>query len=331
MDLKFPRFARRTDAGQGRARWSRWLGVFNLNDPRWGRGEEGGSSEPKGEQPPRDQRPNGANQGPPDLDELWRDFNRRLNGAIDQVDLNNAYGDKRTYSKEDIVEKLGIDVSKKTVFVLAHAFSDAPHVGGTLAFDDYYDWLRQTLARLSANQDINVIVKPHPSSYMWGEKGAVEMLLEELGATNINITPGDFNTASIKNIADYIVTARGTAGLEYSGLGIPAITCGEGYYSGFDIAIEHLEPDSYFKALDNISSLSPLPENVSQRARVLLYLTFTKLARSTLAPSRHIYPGDDTAALIPQHYGEISANLSKRGLVRDKFMIEVEKAVDRAF
>jgi membrane protease subunit HflK len=78
MDLKFPRFARRTDAGQGRARWSRWLGVFNLNDPRWGRGEEGGSSEPKGEQPPRDQRPNGANQGPPDLDELWRDFNRKL-------------------------------------------------------------------------------------------------------------------------------------------------------------------------------------------------------------------------------------------------------------
>jgi membrane protease subunit HflK len=77
MDLKFPRFARRTDAGQGQPRWHRWLGVFNLNDPRWGRGDDGQSTDPKNEQQSRDQRPQG-NQGPPDLDELWRDFNRKL-------------------------------------------------------------------------------------------------------------------------------------------------------------------------------------------------------------------------------------------------------------
>jgi len=53
-------------------------GVFNLNDPRWGRGEDNKNSE--GNRP--DQKPEGngrgPNQGPPDLDELWRDFNRRL-------------------------------------------------------------------------------------------------------------------------------------------------------------------------------------------------------------------------------------------------------------
>jgi membrane protease subunit HflK len=38
-----------------------------LNDPNWGRGSRG----PQG--------PGGGNQGPPDLDELWRNFNRRLN------------------------------------------------------------------------------------------------------------------------------------------------------------------------------------------------------------------------------------------------------------
>jgi membrane protease subunit HflK len=37
-----------------------------LNDPNWGRGSRG----PQG--------PGGGNQGPPDLDELWRNFNRRL-------------------------------------------------------------------------------------------------------------------------------------------------------------------------------------------------------------------------------------------------------------
>jgi membrane protease subunit HflK len=39
---------------------------MSLNDPNWGRGNRG----PQG--------PGGGNQGPPDLDELWRNFNRRL-------------------------------------------------------------------------------------------------------------------------------------------------------------------------------------------------------------------------------------------------------------
>lgn len=45
---------------------------FSLNDPRWGRGSQND-----------DQRPNQdgkkPNDGPPDLDQLWRDFNQRLN------------------------------------------------------------------------------------------------------------------------------------------------------------------------------------------------------------------------------------------------------------
>jgi len=44
-----------------------------MNDPQWGRNANGGNSE--GGRPPR--RP-GSTEGPPDLDELWRDFNQRL-------------------------------------------------------------------------------------------------------------------------------------------------------------------------------------------------------------------------------------------------------------
>ncbi|UHL65106.1 FtsH protease activity modulator HflK [Paralcaligenes sp. KSB-10] len=43
--------------------------IFNLNDPGWGRGNNNGS------EPPR--RPN-KGEGPPDLDEVWRDFNNRI-------------------------------------------------------------------------------------------------------------------------------------------------------------------------------------------------------------------------------------------------------------
>jgi modulator of FtsH protease HflK len=84
---------------QARAfRWAelsgRIRGMFNLNDPRWGRGDDKPADaakpepeRPQGDVPPpqgdngRGQRP-GATQGPPDLDELWRDFNRKLGGLF---------------------------------------------------------------------------------------------------------------------------------------------------------------------------------------------------------------------------------------------------------
>ncbi|MGJ7492428.1 FtsH protease activity modulator HflK [Variovorax sp. ZT4R33] len=68
--------------------------MFNLNDGRWGRGDEPSSNgdRPTGNRPDADPPPSGnnnnrprgqgPNQGPPDLDELWRDFNRKLGGLF---------------------------------------------------------------------------------------------------------------------------------------------------------------------------------------------------------------------------------------------------------
>jgi membrane protease subunit HflK len=66
--------------------------TFNLNDSRWGRGDdksgEAGKpnevgSDPQPSKPPApDRRPASASSGPPDLDELWRDFNRKLGGLF---------------------------------------------------------------------------------------------------------------------------------------------------------------------------------------------------------------------------------------------------------
>ena len=58
--------------------------VFNLNDGRWGRGDDHshqqqGSADGSQGKPPEDQRrPPPRPNGPPDLDELWRDLNRKI-------------------------------------------------------------------------------------------------------------------------------------------------------------------------------------------------------------------------------------------------------------
>lgn len=69
-------FARAAAASAGRA----GRRLFNLNDSRWGR-----ALEPQENEPTRNQGSGGGggrNDGPPDLDELWRDFNRKLSGLF---------------------------------------------------------------------------------------------------------------------------------------------------------------------------------------------------------------------------------------------------------
>jgi modulator of FtsH protease HflK len=64
---------------------SRLLGMFNLNDGRWGRDNENGTQSGPTEPKPDDKKPQGpAAGGPPDLDELWRDFNAKLSGLFGQ-------------------------------------------------------------------------------------------------------------------------------------------------------------------------------------------------------------------------------------------------------
>ena len=60
----------------------RRLGVkLSLNDPRWGHRPEGDNKQQEGKKP---------GEGPPDLDQMWRDFNVRLNRLFGQ---KNSGGD----------------------------------------------------------------------------------------------------------------------------------------------------------------------------------------------------------------------------------------------
>lgn len=64
----------------------RKIGVkFSLNDPQWGRGSQNDNRDNQNNGNNGDKRPekpSGNNDGPPDLDQLWRDFNQRLSGLF---------------------------------------------------------------------------------------------------------------------------------------------------------------------------------------------------------------------------------------------------------
>ena len=259
------------------------------------------------------------------LEQARNYFRSRFEGAVEQIDVKNSFVGKKVYDFAEL-QKIYPELSehKKNIVVMSHAFSDAPHVGEGLIFADYYEFLEKTLCYLNSCEQINCFVKPHPSSYMWNEKGGVEEMIERNNLQNIYITPSDFNTSSISDFADCIITAKGTAGLEFSCLGIPAITAGKGYYSGFGITPEPDTIEEYFELLRSCHRLDKLDQTTIDRAIVLLYMVSLSRRHSAILPAQHIMPHEKYDEVFEGKFAEIVENIKLGKQMKDSFYREVK-------
>ncbi len=187
------------------------------------------------------------------------------------IDTKLAYSDKKkSYSRKELIEKLGINNGNLIIFIFAHVFRDSPHISSKLLYKDYYEWLENTLLYAGQIEKINWIVKEHPSGdSVYKEKGVIDKMLKKRKASNIYICPVDFNTNSIEKTADAIVTCQGTIGIECSCLGIPAVICGKAFYSGFGFTIEPKNKDQYKKKLANLKNVKRLSAGQIEKAKIV--------------------------------------------------------------
>ncbi|HEV3106343.1 MAG TPA: FtsH protease activity modulator HflK [Trinickia sp.] len=65
--------------------------ILSISDPRWGRGDGNGNRQ----RPNDPKRGQGDGEGPPDLDEMWRDFNRRLSRLFGGKGQGSGPGERR--------------------------------------------------------------------------------------------------------------------------------------------------------------------------------------------------------------------------------------------
>jgi|APSaa5957512535_1039671.scaffolds.fasta_scaffold03665_9 hypothetical protein len=204
-----------------------------------------------------------------DLDRLCLEakesLHQRLDSKISQIDAQKAYRGK-VYTKKELKHALGIRNEKKIAFVLAHIFKDAPHLSSSMLHADYYQWLFTTLEICSRSTDLNWVVKPHPSSILYDECGLIEKMVDKLNSANVFICPDDLNTKSLSVCADTLITVHGTAGLEYSCLGIPVVLAGKPFYSEFGFTIEPDSKANYEKALLNLNNVTALTDKQINKA-----------------------------------------------------------------
>ena len=225
----------------------------------------------------------------------------RLSGEIRDLGARLAFRGKRVLTKEELTKALDLDPNLPNVFIMAHVFCDTPCGCGRLLFQDFYWWLRETLEATRVTQSCNWIVKPHPSAHLYGEAGAMERLMDHLAIPGIRLAPPDMSTASLINGADAMVTARGTAAMEFACFGIPSLIAGPTIYSGFGIANEPKTREEYFSLLRDAHRLPRLTDEQIARAKAVVYLTQVATEHSSpmlprdSIPAEVLFSGDRAA------------------------------------
>ena len=211
----------------------------------------------------------------------------RLAGVLkDDLDSKRAFArTKREYtSKEEFCKDYGISAKKPCVFVMLHAFNDFPHHFERYIFIDYYHWFIETLKIVRGVDSVNWIFKEHPSAEFYPNDANLNGIFELCDEPHILFLDRNsfFNSSSLCYIAHAVVTCLGTAGLEFSCFGVPAVIAADNWYSGQGICYEPQTYQAYRELLENIiDRVEPLGKEMQDRARILFYLQYASVYDKT--------------------------------------------------
>ena len=198
-------------------------------------------------------------------------------------DTRRLQSGKQILPENEIYRRIHLDPQKKTAIIFSHIAWDAAFFFGSGLFDDFEDWLFQTVQFVSQTAEcrqMNWIVKEHPFNVFKLQRESIKVtserrLLQPLMPfpEHICFMPAntEINTRSLFEIADCVLTVNGTVGMEFPCYGIPALVAGSGRYSGYGFTIEPPTQDAYFEALRTLPGIQRLDPIAQELARKHFY------------------------------------------------------------
>lgn len=203
-----------------------------------------------------------------------RYFSDRYHGNIEQHDVLSAYSNKTVSTKQEFIDKYKIETSKKTVILMCHVFADAPHAYSDALYNDYWEWFTASYACLKSNPGINLLVKEHPSSHLYGQKGLIEEFLKGRGEEYRQIRE-DESTLSILQNVDAVVTCGGTIGLEISYFKKNVVLASKPPYSGLGFSKDFDNKEEYEnylkKGIQDVKNLTEEQHTEALRAAYVIF------------------------------------------------------------
>jgi hypothetical protein len=221
-----------------------------------------------------------------DDQELDDDFARRYGKAWG---MGQQFQPVQAGSRTDaeIVEEIGLDPSKPTAVIFAHVLWDASLFFGVDLFQNYAEWMVETVRRALGNDRLNWVVKAHPSNVFRAAHGDVEGECSELVLLrdsfrdlppHVFVLRPDTNisTVSLYRFADAGITVRGTPGLEMACFGKTVLTAGTGAYSGLGFTVDSSSTSEYLGRLDVLETLPAPTRHATERARRYAHALFVE-------------------------------------------------------
>lgn len=208
-------------------------------------------------------------------EELKKYFGKRYSANIEQHDVIAAYSSsKRVLTKKELCSEYHLNQNLPVVILMAHIFCDAPHGYPNALYDDYYDWVVNSIRCLSKNEKVNFLVKEHPSAALYGEEGILLGILNDFGLGE-RLLKDDIHNTTVLNQADVVVTCGGTIGQEFSYMKKSVVLAAKPPYSGFGFTYDGVsvkEYESYL--LDGIQDSQTLSDEQFSSVNKVLYYDF---------------------------------------------------------
>lgn len=166
----------------------------------------------------------------------------RIYGKPKKDDIKDAdhFKKGRVISKQSFYKKFHWDQRKPIGIILANDLTDGVTQKSWSLFRDNLSWLKFLLSNIKQNDNVNWIVKVHPSDNTKSLKFGTEYFFNSIIGTqkNVKLLPNKISARSLHKIVDFVFSSHGSAGLEYPFSKIPCITSAESLYSDFGFTHE---------------------------------------------------------------------------------------------
>jgi hypothetical protein len=193
--------------------------------------------------------------------------------------------DKQILSKEVTLRKLGLCAGRKVAVIFPHILWDGSFFSGKDLFDDYTQWLVETVRAACRNARLQWLVKLHPAHLVKakqsndpGRPSELDVIEKEVGGLPPHVKliyPNtEISTYSLFEIADYTVTVRGTVGIESALFGIPVVTAGTGRYDRRGFTLDSATRQEYLQKLDTLETYQELSAKQIELAERYAYGVF---------------------------------------------------------
>jgi len=177
-------------------------------------------------------------------------------------------------NKKELDNFFNFDNNKKNILIAPHVMIDNTFNSEWSVYGSPLHWYEETLKIIKNIKDVNWIIKPHPAEISYRTQITAQTIFDrEIGnSENIAILSTSQHINKLHQFISSALTCHGSAGFEYTTLGVPVVTGSDAKFSNFKFTIAPKSKKEYLKTLKNIKNLQRTNKKQKFMARLYWFL-----------------------------------------------------------